>query len=330
LLAADAHEGKLRLWEVRAAREYRTLVRDPVLGRGFYSRCAVSPDGRLLAISMQDGLGLWDLQTGAALAFTSEVGMTDSVWFEPSGNLLTGGAESVFRWPFRPDPKAPGGVRLGAPQRLPVPGSEWTGIAGSAGRPVLAFGQPWGALVVHPDRPDQPVRLERHPDVRYVSVSRGGDWVATGSHNGTGAKVWEVGSGKLVKVLLDQDGFMKVAFSPDGKWLATSGGGCRLWAVPSWQEGPRIGGELLAFSPDGQLVAVETGKGAVRLVEPDSGREYARLEDPNQDRAGDAAFSPDGTQLVLTNRDSQSVHVWDLRAIRAELVEMDLDWAPPQ
>src|SRR5262249_54514449 len=81
-------------------------------------------------------------------------------------------------------------------------------------------------------------------------------------------------------------------------------------------------------SPDSKLLAVETGENTVRLLDPDTGREYARLEDPNQDRAWHLAFSPDGTQLVATS-ESQSLHVWDLRAIREELARRNLDWEPP-
>jgi hypothetical protein len=73
---------------------------------------------------------------------------------------------------------------------------------------------------------------------------------------------------------------------------------------------------------------VETGQGVVRLVDPRTGREYARLEDPNQDRARGMAFSSDGGLLAVTSGDSQSIHVWDLRAIRQQLVEMGLDWDP--
>jgi tetratricopeptide (TPR) repeat protein len=102
-----------------------------------------------------------------------------------------------------------------------------------------------------------------------------------------------------------------------------------LWAVDSWQAGPHIGGGLCAFTPDSKLLAVETGHAVVRLVDPDTGREYARLEDPNQHRAGSIAFSPDGTQLVTTTGDSPSVHVWDLRTIREQLTKMDLDWDLP-
>src|SRR5262249_58307272 len=133
------------------------------------------------------------------------------------------------------------------------------------------------------------------------------------------------------ETVLPVDGGSWVAFSPDGKWLGTSGGGLRLWAVDGWRPGPVIGGDHFAFSPDpdGSLLAVETGIGEVRLVDPESGREYARLEDPNQDRSG-ISFSSDGTRLVTTcTNDSNVVHVWDLRAIRAELAKLDLDWSLP-
>jgi tetratricopeptide (TPR) repeat protein len=73
---------------------------------------------------------------------------------------------------------------------------------------------------------------------------------------------------------------------------------------------------------------VETGQGVVRLLNPDTGREYARLEDPYQDRAWHLAFSPDGTQLVV-NAETDRLHVWDLRVIREELARRDLDWDLP-
>jgi tetratricopeptide (TPR) repeat protein len=73
---------------------------------------------------------------------------------------------------------------------------------------------------------------------------------------------------------------------------------------------------------------VELGTGVVRLLDPDSGREYARLEDPNQDRSA-MTFSPDGSQLVTFSGDSNAFHVWDLRALRQELAKLDLDWDLP-
>ncbi len=95
----------------------------------------------------------------------------------------------------------------------------------------------------------------------------------------------------------------------------------------------RIGGGVFAFcpnlkSPSGKLLAV-ADHGAVRLVNPDTGREYARLEDPDQDRANETSFNADGTQLIISNDDSRSIHVWDLRAIRERLDKMGLDWDLP-
>jgi WD40 repeat protein/Tfp pilus assembly protein PilF len=332
LLAGDIKDGKVRLWEVAASRAYRTLVRDPVLGKGDYGTCAVSPQGRLLAcgISISDGVAFWDGRTGAALDFVP-LPVAWIVLFEASGALLTDGPNEPFRWPVRPDPAAPERLRIGPPQRLPLPGV--LRACSPDGRVVVsAPNLDWGVFVWCRDRPGKLVRITRHFDVRSASVSPDGDLVATGSHWGSGVKVWEAATGRLVADLVPTQSQVGGRFSPDGKWLATYSaiGTCRLWAVGSWQEGPPLGVNhgVVAFSPDGKLLALETGEGLVRLLDPNTGREYARLEDPNQDRARQIAFSPDGTQLVATG-EAESLHVWDLRAIRAELADRKLDWGLP-
>jgi serine/threonine protein kinase/WD40 repeat protein len=327
LLAAGIDGNKLQLWEVTSACGYRTLVRDPVLGRGEYQNCAISPKGRIVAAAMNDGVGLWDLTSGRPLTFLP-IGSVPSIMFEPSGALLTSGA-SMLRFSIQAHSAAPEVLRIGKAQKLPFPGNNTGAIASSRDGGVVAQAQPFqdGALVGHPDLPEPPIKLSPHKDVRYIDVSPDGRLVATGSHWGTKVKVWEARTRKLVKELPVEGGSW-VRFSPDGKWLATTGGGCQLWAVDSWQAGPHIGGGALAFTPDGKILAVEIGYGVVRLVNPDTGREYARLEDPNQDRAYSIAFSPDGTQLLATTNDSHSIHVWDLRVIREQLVKMQLDWDP--
>jgi serine/threonine protein kinase/WD40 repeat protein len=330
LLAADVKDGKVRLWEVAASRAYRTLVRDPALGKGLYRAPAVSPSGRLLVEGMTDGLAFWDARTGAAINFVPLHG-AENVLFETSGALLTEGRGGPYRWPIRPDPAAPELLRIGPPQRLPLP--RWLRACTPDGR-VMASSQARGegAVVRRRDRPGELVQLTPHYDVRSVSVSPDGRWVATGSWWGTGVKIWDAATGRLVADLIPTQSEVGVRFSPDGKWLATfpAAAVCRLWAVDSWQEGPSLGLSncVVVFSPDSRLVAVETGQNTVRLLDPATGREYARLEDPNQDRATQIAFSPDGTQLVV-NGEAQSLHVWDLRAIRQELARRDLDWALP-
>src|SRR5262249_40299763 len=67
-----------------------------------------------------------------------------------------------------------------------------------------------------------------------------------------------------------------------------------------------------------------------RLLEPETGREFARLEDPNLEAYPWVGFSPDGTRLITTTSvKARGVHVWDLPALRARLKEMDLDWDAP-
>jgi hypothetical protein len=199
--------------------------------------------------------------------------------------------------------------------------------------------------------------------VRYIAVSPDGRLVATGSHGGTKVNVWQAADGKPEKEL-PVEGLSLVGFSPNGQWLATTRDGLRLWAVAdwrvvsgkhctppnyqgrraqqprknwgvrhsrdttNWRQGPEIGGRDFAFSPDSKVLAVETGYGSVRLVDPSSGREYARLEDPNQAR-GEPRFSPDGSRLIVTGIEGLAVRVWDLRVLREELAKMDLDWDLP-
>jgi WD40 repeat protein len=129
-------------------------------------------------------------------------------------------------------------------------------------------------------------------------------------------------------------GFGQVQFSPDGKWLLTTGGGCRLWAVGTWEEGPSLGGHpvnpLGAFSCDGKLLGLGDAPGVVRLVVPSTGAEIARLTAPGQARLSPCCFTPDGTQLLAIGLETGALHLFDLRAIRAGLADLDLDWdAPP-
>jgi WD40 repeat protein len=324
VLAASGGVGKPMMWELAPTRVYRTLARDPALGRGYYYTSAIHPNGRLLAVGMGEGTDLWDLASGQHLASIQLVARGNfHVLFHPSGALLTNGPDGLRRWPVEADPAAAELLRIGPPQPLPMPGSDCF-IAQSQDGRVLASAQHHGGLVLHRDRPGPPIRLRPHGNVRYIAVSPDGRLVATGSHTGTKVKVWQAEDGKLKKELPVEVGSV-VGFSPDGQWLAATGDDLRLWAVADWRQGPKIGGGDFAFSPDGKVLAVETKYGSVRLVDPSSGREYARLEDPNQARAV-PRFSLDGSRLIVTGIDGFAVSVWDLRALREELARIDLDW----
>ena len=109
---------------------------------------------------------------------------------------------------------------------------------------------------------------------------------------------------------------LRMCFSAhDSRQLVTSYDGNRVWSVDTGLEGRYIGGGFaVAFSPDNQVLAVETESGRIRLMNPNTGLDYAVLEDPYQHRAFQARFSADGSQLAVTAREAHTIHVWNLRA----------------
>src|SRR5438270_5669965 len=82
----------------------------------------------------------------------------------------------------------------------------------------------------------------------------------------------------------------------------------------------------VAFSPDGRLMALEMAPAVLHLKEVATGRTVAKLEDPCGDRPHWQGFTPDGTQLVVVAKYASAIHIWDLRAIRTRLKDMNLDW----
>ncbi len=311
---------RLGAWQVADAREYHTFTRE---AGGGCSSAALHPGGRLLAAATEDGVGLWDFVRGTELRpipFPRTVGR---VLFEPSGALLTSGLDGTYRWPVRIERDI---ASVGPPQRLALPGSTHDLAQSRDGRmtalAVRAAGQgakEAGAWVLHADRPRRPLRLDAGEDVRYLSVSPDGRWVATGKHHSAGVKVWEAPTGRLVKEL---PGGSRCRFTPDGRWLATDEA---LWTVDTWVRGPR-GVGAWAFSPDGKLAADQAHAGVVRLVEVQTGLQLARLEGPDLDVAASLSFTPDGTRLLAPG---QGIHVWDLRALRRQLAALGLDWQQP-
>jgi len=86
----------------------------------------------------------------------------------------------------------------------------------------------------------------------------------------------------------------------------------------------------VAFTADGKLMALEMAPGLIHLKEKVSGRTVAKLEDPHGDHSTWMSFTPDGTQLVVSASNAGAIHRWDLRAIRARLKAMNLDWDWPE
>jgi WD40 repeat protein/nucleoside phosphorylase len=115
-----------------------------------------------------------------------------------------------------------------------------------------------------------------------------------------------------------------VAFSPDGRLLATSHtGSIQLWDVESGTERRTLQGHegfvwSVAFGPDGETLASGSSDTTVRLWDVSTGAERCILRAHSQDVLS-VVFGPDGRTLASSSED-RTVRLWDISAGTAHRV----------
>lgn len=104
------------------------------------------------------------------------------------------------------------------------------------------------------------------------------------------------------------------SFSPDGRWLATTGidKTLRVWDLATGEQHRRIENETalgnVKFSPDGRLLLASTADFAVRLWDAESAQPLARMA--HGDQISDFAFSPSGQHIATASKDG-TVAIWE-------------------
>ena len=170
--------------------------------------------------------------------------------------------------------------------------------------------------------------------VYKVAFSPNGRLLASADSDGT-IRLWNPATGQAVgapitaaiggpngntNAVLAFGGVYEVAFSPDGKLLASADadGRVRLWnpatghavgkSLPA-DTGPHGSVHGVAFSPDGKLLASADADGRVRLWNPATGHAVGAPLPAGSPVAG-VAFSPDGKLLASADADGR-VRLWN-------------------
>jgi WD40 repeat protein len=312
------------LWRLCRSQDRYTFP----LRAGEVTSVAFSPDGKVLAAGGADGaVQLWDTARKSLLASVAAHQGAIAVTFSPDGKLLaTMGTEdgTVKLWDIASRPVA---------LRRQFPGfrRQWTRIIFTPDGNTLIAGSA-----------DNRIRLwdlgsgrQTHPLVRSIPVQPAGP-LALSADGGTLAvcaagkdasriTLWDITSPQVrrLPVFLPPVGGLVqcVAFSPDGRMLATGTARVVLWDTVAGRvlrelSAPGHEGVVFSaeFSPDGRMLASGGVDGTVRLWDPRSGDLLESLQGHNG-RVVSVAFSPRNEMLASTSTDG-TIRLWDTNVRR--------------
>jgi dipeptidyl aminopeptidase/acylaminoacyl peptidase len=256
--------------------------------RGEVTGVAFSPDGQRVAAGSRDGsVKLWESGTGRELqTLRGRDNQVSAVAFSPDGRLLAAASSDV-------------GVRLWEVE---------------SGREVRTF----------PGTPDRRIlAVVFSPDGQYLAA---GDvlWSDDGHRPSPGKAriwMWEVSTGKQVLGLdADEAGVRCLAFSPDGRLLASGGEKdhkVKLWEMPGGRLRKALSGhtaqvQAVTFSSDGLRMA-SAGQDHTVILWGVAGWRVQRRLLYDHEWVASVAFSPDGKRVAAGGL-ADTIVLWDVES----------------
>jgi len=263
-LAASGVDGTIKIWDAISGKEQHSLSlpNEPV---DFRVGLAFSPDGSLLATGGVGKIIIWEPASGEQV-------MT-----------LTGHSEQQIEWiSFSPDGK-----------RLATVSFDGVGIVWDLASGVEVF-------TIH-DESEWVFNFVYSPNGK-VLASVGSFGMADGF-----ARFWDASTGEEAGIIPIGKGTSSIDFSPDGEHLVTgSVVAGAVWDTTSMEKVFDLNEEnafvAVRYSPDGRSIASGSWDGVVKLWNAETGQELLTLGQFSQPIFG-IDFTPDGKTLAVSSWD---------------------------
>jgi WD40 repeat protein len=273
-------------------------------------------DGATIASAGPDGLWIWNFTSSARPQLVFERELRSVAFVEDANVLVASGPEGLWRIDLRSSEEP----------RIVFDAPLWD-LALAGGAPILAAQERDAVHLLDTSNWTSLQRLSGAPQLEYLSLSRDGARVASGSWRGFGVHVWDVDGPPVARQHFAAVPNISAVLSPDGTLLATTTGerfelvradsGESLLTLERQRSFGVTPGPV-AFRPDGGLVAFGLASSSVRLVELPSLRVWSDLTLPTPDAIADLAFSPDGSRLAA-GCSTNTIQVWDLERLAREV-----------
>jgi WD40 repeat protein len=287
---AWCYDGSILVWDSSTGEQLARVYR-PNHGRG----CAFSADGRVVMSCWDDDRLIFSDASNGRQLHVLTLADPDRPWFQQAGLYLA----------------APGDRKTVVAFSVPQPWSAGLPVAD----PLLVTG--WDTTTRK-----QLFRRRRADAYMMMAVSGDLEWLAV-SQEVRGKRevcIENLKTGESRLVLPPVQGWtMPLAFSPDGRLLATTG--LRLWELATGREVLALPAEEItraAFSPDGRLLALTAPSRQVIIYDLRRGQEVRRIKELEAEVTC-LAFSPDGHRLLTGLSDSTAL-VWEGPWVKAEKV----------